>query len=221
VSTRTGSARHHQLATPAGPRTTDATDGDLPNVTPYGRVPDAAAAADADAVASRLFHESYGKLVQMARLLVDDIESAEEVVQEAFVRFYASWSRLRDPARAEAYVRSAVWNLARDRLRRRRTVRRYRSVTARSPDVTGRLAGTPPTGPADAVVDEELRRLLALAVDNLPGRQRECVLLRYWADLPEREVAATLRIGAGSVKRHLHRAVTRLEAELRDWRSPP
>lgn len=74
---------------------------------------------DADAVASRLFRERYGRLVQTARLLVDDTETAEEVVQEAFVQLYSSWRRLRDPARAEAYLRSTVWNLARDRLRRR------------------------------------------------------------------------------------------------------
>jgi RNA polymerase sigma-70 factor (sigma-E family) len=178
---------------------------------------------DADVVASQLFRDRYGTLVQMARLLVDDTESAEEVVQEAFVRLYGSWRRLRDPGRAEAYVRSAVRNLARDQLRRRRTVRRYRAATATAtgPDAAGGVAGAPPAGPADALIDAERRRQLAFAVDRLPGRQRECVLLRYWADLSEREIAATLGISPGSVKRHVHRAVTRLEAELRDRRSAP
>jgi RNA polymerase sigma-70 factor (sigma-E family) len=187
---------------------------------PVKSAPPAATAAagvdEADAVASRLFRERYGSLVQMARLLVDDKESAEEVVQEAFVRLYGSWRRLRDPARAEAYLRSSVWNLARDRLRRRRTVRRYEAVAARGPDVTGTLRGRTPASPADAVVDDERRRLLGAALDRLPARQRDCLLLRYWGDLSEREIAETLGISPGSVKSHTHRAITRLTAELRD-----
>ena len=174
------------------------------------------AATDADAVASRLFRERYGSLVQMARLLVDDKESAEEVVQEAFVLLYGSWRRLRDPGRAEAYLRSSVWNLARDRLRRRRTVRRYEAVAARGPDVTGTLRGSIPESPADAVVEDERRRLLAAALDRLPARQRDCLLLRYWGDLSEREIAQTLGISPGSVKSHVHRAMARLTTELSD-----
>lgn len=221
MSARTGSARQDALASPVGPSEVDVMSGEQTPEVETDADADGDGRGDADAVASRLFRDRYGTLVQMARLLVDDTESAEEVVQEAFVRLYGSWRRLRDPARAEAYLRSTVWNLARDRLRRRRTVRHHGAVTARGPDVTGRLTGTSPLGPADAVVDEERRRLLALAVDRLPGRQRECVLLRYWADLSERQIATTLGISAGSVKRHLHRAITRLEAELRDRRGAP
>jgi RNA polymerase sigma-70 factor (sigma-E family) len=174
---------------------------------------------EGDAVASRLFHERYPTLVQMARLLVDDTETAEEVVQEAFVRLYGSWRRLRDPARVDAYLRSTVWNLARDRLRRRRTVRRYEAVTARGPDAM--LGSTAPLGPADALIDRERREQLAAALDRLPARQRECVLLRYWGDLSEREIAATLGISNGSVKSHVHRALSRLTDELRERREAP
>lgn len=162
----------------------------------------------ADAVAVSLFEERYPALVQMARLLVDDTEAAEEVVQEAFVRLYGGWTRLRDPGRAHAYLRSTVWNLARDRLRRRRTARRHQAVQA------GVVAPPPIPGPADALVDDERRQAVAAAIDRLPRRQRECVLLRYWSDLSDQEIAGTLGIGAGSVKRHLHRARATLAAVL-------
>ena len=181
---------------------------------------------DADAVASQLFRERYGRLVQTARLLVDDTETAEEVVQEAFVRLYSSWRRLRDPDRAEAYLRSTVWNLARDRLRHRRTIRHHQAVTARGPDVTGTLRAREPAGPADAVVDHERRQQLVAALDRLPARQRDCLLLRYWSDLSERDIAETLGIGTGSVKRHVHRALRRLSDELpastlnESWEAP-
>jgi RNA polymerase sigma-70 factor (sigma-E family) len=166
-----------------------------------------------DAIASRLFRDRYATLVQMARLLVDDLDTAEEVVQEAFVRLYGSWRRLRDPARAEDYLRSTVWNLARDRLRRRRHVRHYQAVSARGPDA-GRMGIPVPAGPADAVVAEERRQQLVTALDRLPTRQRECMLLRYWGDLSEREIASTLGISTGSVKSHVHRALNRLTADL-------
>jgi RNA polymerase sigma-70 factor (sigma-E family) len=164
----------------------------------------------ADRVADRLFRERYGELVRMARLLVDDTETAEEVVQEAFVRLYGGWRRLRDPERAEAYLRSSVWNLARDSLRRRRTRRAH---DARRPEPPPDAAG-----PADTVVHDAHRSRveaeLAAALDRLPARQRECVLLRYWGELPEKDVAATLGIGTGSVKRHVHRALARLATDL-------
>jgi RNA polymerase sigma-70 factor (sigma-E family) len=180
---------------------------------PMAAAPPESAADDRDAVASSLFRDRYPTLVQMARLLVDDLETAEEVVQDAFVRLYGSWRRLRDPSRAEDYLRSTVWNMARDRLRRRRTVRRYEAVTARGPDAGG-VGIAAPAGPAEAVVAEERRHQLVVALDRLPTRQRECLLLRFWGDLSEREIASTLGISAGSVKRHVHRALTRLTAEL-------
>jgi RNA polymerase sigma-70 factor (sigma-E family) len=196
-------------ATLLGPGAPAATAGAPPDDDP------ASERGGVDAVASRLFRERYATLVQMARLLVDDVDSAEEVVQEAFVRLYGSWRRLRDRGRAEDYLRSTVWNLARDRLRRRRTVRHYEAVAARGPDA-GRMGIAVPAGPAEAVVAEERRQQLVVALDRLPARQRDCMLLRYWGDLSEREIAATLGISAGSVKRHVHRALTRLTAELAD-----
>jgi RNA polymerase sigma-70 factor (sigma-E family) len=162
--------------------------------------------APVDAVVVSLFEERYPALVQTARLLVDDTEAAEEVVQEAFVRLYSAWP-LRDPARAHAYLRSTVWNLARDRLRRRRTSRRHQAAGAGATE-------QPAPGPADTVVAVERRRAVSVALDRLPRRQRECVLLRYWSDLSDQEIAETLGIGAGSVKRHLHRARATLAALL-------
>ena len=166
---------------------------------------------DLDQVAAQLFRTRYADLVGLARLLVDDTDTAEEVVQEAFVRLYASWPRLRDRHRAEAYLRSSVWNLARDRLRRRRTVRWHESTARAEGD---RLGTRPVTGPADSLLGDERRRTVAAALDRLPRRQRECLVLRYWQDLSERDIAATLGISAGSVKRHVHRAMTKLADQL-------
>jgi RNA polymerase sigma-70 factor (sigma-E family) len=168
---------------------------------------EADAAADVDMGASWLFRTRYAALVQVAKLLVDDTGTAEEVVQEAFVRLYSGWRRLRDPGRADAYLRSTVWNLARDRLRRRRTVRRHEAGAIR-------IVAAHNPGPAEILLEDERRRAVSEALDRLPGRQRECLVLRYWADLSDREVASTLGISTGSVKRHVHRAMARLAAEL-------
>jgi RNA polymerase sigma factor (sigma-70 family) len=59
---------------------------------------------------------------------------------------------------------------------------------------------------------------VAAAIADLPRRQRECVVFRYWLDLPEREIADALGIAPGSVKSHLHRGLAVLETRLEDLR---
>jgi RNA polymerase sigma-70 factor (sigma-E family) len=158
-----------------------------------------------DAAVVRLYEEEYGRLVQLARLLLRDPGGAEEVVQEAFARLYARWPRLRDEAGAAAYARSMVCNLARDRLRRRR--------------LAGREPAAPRPIPADdPAVAGDLRRSVSSALDALPQRQRQSLVLRYWADLTQREIADALGISEGSVKRHLHRGLTALATSLEDLR---
>jgi RNA polymerase sigma factor (sigma-70 family) len=127
-----------------------------------------------DEALTRLFAEQYRSLLGLARLLVDDRGSAEEVVQDAFVRLHQAWPGLRDPAGAAGYLRSTVLNLARGRLRRRAVVRRH--TKGPEPDVQ----------PADdpAIRGEE-RRVVAAAVRTLPRRQRECLVLRFYLDLSE------------------------------------
>src|SRR4051812_384574 len=127
-----------------------------------------------------LFEEHYESLVRLARLLVDDRGSGEEIVQDAFVRAYRRWSDIDDPV---PYLRAAVVNGARSRLRHRAVVRRYVAPAARAA----------PAAEDEVVLRSEHADVLA-AVRSLPRRQRECVVLRYYADLSEAEIAATLGI---------------------------
>ena len=152
-----------------------------------------------------LFRSEYRSLVHLARLLVDDLGQAEEVVQDAFVALHRNWARARDPL---AYLRTCVVNGARGTLRRRSTARRHlRSVRPEE-------ASEDP----DVVVLDESQRAVAAALAALPDRQRACVALRFYAGLSEAEIASTLGISTGSVKTHVHRAVATLASRLEDLR---
>lgn len=146
-----------------------------------------------------LFRAHHRDLVRLAALLVDDQGRAEEVVQDAYVALARRGAAgLDDP---EAYLRTAVLNNARSALRRRRVRRRHlRSV---DPDLAS------PGADQAVLLDEDARRVLA-ALDQLSSRQREVLVLRYWADLSEAEIATSLGISAGSVKTHAHRGTTAL-----------
>jgi RNA polymerase sigma-70 factor (sigma-E family) len=152
---------------------------------------------------ARVFHTHGPALVGLARLLLDDPGQAEETVQEAFIRTYAAWRRVRDQDNPLPYVRRTVVNLARGGLRRRRIEQRprfEREVHAPSAETAAvRNAG-----------DLEV----ATAVHALPRRQRECVVLRFYGDCAVSEIAQTLRISEGSVKQHLHRALANLSEVL-------
>ncbi len=154
-----------------------------------------------------LFRERYSEMVGLAGLLLNDRGAAEEVVQDAFAKYHLARHRIQDPERQVSYLRSIVCNLARGRLRRWGIERRLRPVPE------------PEAAPAtDAALAQHQRDTVAAALAALPRRQRECVVLRYWLDLPEREIAATLGIAAGSVKSHLHRGLAALESRLEDLR---
>lgn len=150
----------------------------------------------ADAGVAALYVEQRLGLVRLAVLLVDDLESAQDVVQDAFARLHRAWTRHGEPDNALAYVRASVVNGARSALRRRRVARRY-------PHAGLDVSSSPP---ADEPVlrDEEYRRVLS-AVMALPSRQREVIVLRYWSQLTESEVAQTLGISVGSVKSNASR----------------
>lgn len=141
-------------------------------------------------------------LVRLAVLLVDDLPTAEDVVQDAFAGL-AKHPRLREPAAALGYLRTAVVNNSRSALRRRRTARNY----------VPRLEIAPAGPEARAVLAEEHHEVLA-AVEHLAPRQREVLVLRYWSGLSEGEIAETLGISRGAVKSTASRALTALEKIL-------
>lgn len=146
-----------------------------------------------------LYRAHHRDLVRLATLLVDDQGSAEEAVQDAYVSLARRGpAGVDDPA---AYLRTAVLNNARSALRKRRVRRRHLRSVERDRSAPG----------ADQAVllDDDARRVLA-ALDQLSERQREVLVLRYWADLSEAEIATALGISAGSVKTHAHRGTAAL-----------
>ena len=158
-----------------------------------------------DAVAA-LFRIHHRRLVGLAALLVDDRATAEDVVQDAFAGLCRRWWQLRDPNAAVAYLNRAVVNGGRDRLRR------GRRATA------GRLRMVPrPEGLAsaehDALEHDEAGRLWG-ALTHLPPRQRQVLVLRYYLDQSEAEIAETLQVSRGSVKRHASRGLETLARDL-------
>jgi len=144
-----------------------------------------------DADIERLYRTQRLSMVRLALLLVDDRETAEDVAQDAFAALHRRWPSLRTEDAAIGYLRTCVVNGARSVLRRRRTVRRQPQ-----PDADLFVAES-----ADrrVLLAEEHREVIA-AMRRLPARQREVIVLRYWSELSEPQIAATLGISVGSVK---------------------
>lgn len=142
-------------------------------------------------------------MVRLAAFLVGDVHVAEDIVQDAFAGLHAHWGRLRDGGSAEGYLRRAVVNGSRSLLRRRRTARGY----------TWPVAADEPGADAGVLAADE-RSQIRRAVSQLPRRQREVLVLRYWADLSEAEIADAMGVSAGTVKSTASRAVRALESVL-------
>ena len=157
----------------------------------------------ADDAVTALYTAHYRMLVRTAALLLRDPQAAEEVVQDAFVAMHGRWGRLRDPDKAAAYLRQAVVNRARSALRRRSVERRY--VAARDPDV--------PSAELGAFETVERERVMT-ALRELPRRQREVLVLRYYADLSEVQIADAVGISRGAVKSHASRGIAALRQSL-------
>jgi RNA polymerase sigma-70 factor (sigma-E family) len=155
-----------------------------------------------EAAITRLFDRHHGQLVRLAAL-IGAAADAEDVVAEAFCELHRRWGRLRDPDAALPYLRSAVVNLTRMRLRHLQVVRRHQEHPR------------PPaqSAEAEAVLREDQREVVA-ALGTLSPRQREALVLRYWLGLREAEVAEAMGISCGAVKAHTSRAMTALAREL-------
>jgi RNA polymerase sigma-70 factor (sigma-E family) len=147
-------------------------------------------------------------LLRLASFLVDDRAVAEELVQDAFAALYQRWSSLATRSAAPAYLRITVVNGARSARRRQGIVRRHLRVA--EPDATP---------PADfAMLLAEEHREVVTALRRLPRRQREVLVLRYWASLDEAEIAEMLGISRGTVKSTVSRALDALENTLKETR---
>lgn len=161
--------------------------------------------SDADAAVAALYRSHRLPMVRLARLLVDDLETAEDVVQDAFAALHRRWGSVSAPDAAIGYLRTSVVNGSRSVLRRRRTVR-----ANPWPDASGWRGDD---ADAPVLLAEEHREVLA-ALRKLPSRQREVIVLRYWAELTETEIATTLGISVGAVKSSASRGRDAIAAML-------
>jgi len=135
-------------------------------------------------------------LVRLAFGLTGDRWAAEDLAQSALARAYVSWRRVSRADDPDAYLRRILVNTAHRRFRRRRVTEQPGELPERAVD-----------GPADLVGE---RAALLAALRLLPDRQRTVVVLRYWADLTDAQIAATLGCSPGTVRSQLSRALGKL-----------
>ena len=154
-----------------------------------------------------LYRAHGARLVRVARMFVDDRAAAEDLVQEAFIRFHRARHRLREPTTAAGYLRATVLNLARDHNRRGLVSLRH---------VDAHPVGSVGPDPDDAALLDEENRALVEAVGRLSTRQRDCVVLRYYLELSYEEIGATLGLSVNSVKTHLKRGMAALRSSMEE-----
>jgi len=160
---------------------------------------------DADQALAALYSEHYRSLVRMAAFLVRDTDTAQEVVQGSFVAMHQGWRRLRDSDKALSYLRQSI-------------VSRSRSVLRHETAVNGNTPEPPPGMPSaehGAILQLERPAIMA-AVRELPARQREALVLRYYGDLSETQIAAVMGISRRAARSHTVRALAALQAVLEE-----
>ena len=158
--------------------------------------------AGADAAVTTLYQASALGLIRLAYIMLGDLQSAEDVVQEAFYGLYRRWDRLKDHSGALYYVRASVLNGCRSALRRRAVRRRV-------------LAHQPAADSAEAVVlGGEEREEVIRALGRLPHRQREVLVLRFYSELSDEEIARVMGIRQSTVRSAAYRALETLGRAL-------
>ena len=141
---------------------------------------------------------------RVAFLLTSNTEQAEDLVQEAFARLAGHQSSVRDPLALRAYLRRTIVNLAIKGYRRRATERGFLRRWGHEYD-------QPSMQP-----DIEMRQHLVDVLRSLPARQRAIVVLRYYEDLAEKEIAEALQCPLGTVKSSLSRALATMRISLQE-----
>ncbi|KGN39061.1 SigE family RNA polymerase sigma factor [Knoellia subterranea] len=170
---------------------------------------DAAARAAADDGVSTLYAVQWRPMVRLAWLFVHDDLLAEEIAQDAFISLHRKWSDVQE-GRATAYLRQCVVNGARSALRHHNVERRYLDSLR---DSTRRLTAV---SAEDSVIATAGSADLFARLQTLPDRQREVLVLRYYLDLSEAQIAETLGIAPGSVKAHAHRGLAALRIQMEE-----
>ena len=161
--------------------------------------------ASRDDAVSDLFDQHYAPLCRLAYVILGDAALAEEIVMDALLKTFTGWGRLRDTERADAYLTRAVVNLCRSKIRRKVIEARVNAT------VHHRDERKAPDWEPER---HETSRLVWQRVTELPERQRACVVLRYYQDLPEAEIADIMECSVGTVKSQLSKARAKLEGIL-------
>lgn len=159
--------------------------------------------SDADRAVTAIYSTHYRSLVRLAVLLVRDVATAEEVVQESFIAMHTYWRRLRDSDKALSYLRQSVVN-------RSRSVLRHRVVA----DKHGPAPGPDMPSAEDSALARLDHSAVISALTTLARRQRQVLALRYFADMSEAQIAAALGISKSAVKTHTSRGLTSLRPVL-------
>ncbi|WP_435796493.1 SigE family RNA polymerase sigma factor [Kitasatospora indigofera] len=163
----------------------------------------AGTAGTSEDLLTETYQAHYRSLLRLAALLLDDLSSCEDVVQEAFIRVHAARRRVREPEKTLAYLRQTVVNLSRSTLRRR--ILGLRLLPKPMPDMASAEEGA-----YDALERDQLKA----ALGGLQRRQREVLVLRYYVDMTEAQVADTLGISLGSVKAYGSRGLAALRVQM-------
>ena len=166
---------------------------------------------DADDAVTVLYAAHYASLVRLAALLVRHSGEAEEIVQDAFVAMHGRWGRLREPEKALGYLRRSVVNAARSAHRHHDVGDRHLLRDRSAGDVHRAAASAEQSALAGEARTEMIR-----ALDALPQRQREVLVLRYYSDLTEHDIATALGISGGTVKSHASRGLHSLRTAFED-----
>jgi RNA polymerase sigma-70 factor (sigma-E family) len=163
----------------------------------------ASAAWDASDVVTEIYTSHYNQLVRLAVMLVHDVQTAEEVVQDAFEAMHLAWRRLRDTEKALSYLRQSIVNKSRSVLRHRKVVEMHAPKPAPDEQSAEHAALT--------LIE---RSAVTSALRTLPVRQREAIVLRYYGDFSEADIAKAMGISRGAVKSHTARAMAALKSIL-------
>lgn len=155
-----------------------------------------------EALLVRLFNQHYTSLVRLASFLLDDMSTCEEIVQDAFVKMQVIKQRP-EIGKEAAYLRSIVLNGARSKMRRRLVKKKF---------LAQERPASVPSVESEIINSVERQRIIGL-LRTLPKRQSEVLILRFYMDLSEDEIARNLDISKGSVKTHASRGLDKM-AEL-------
>lgn len=156
------------------------------------------------------------KTINLAWRLIGQRDDAEEIAQEAFLRFFRSLAKFRGDSSVGTWLYRTVTHLAIDHLRRERLKRRiffFRSGDSEQADPLD-MAADPAASPQELFLARETAGRMQQILNNLPAQQKAVFVLRHSEELPLKQIADILSLKEGTVKTHLHRAVKRLREEF-------